>query len=957
MKNKIIGFAVAALFTGLLYVPMVQAETSSQSLPSSFLTSIGQLTGSLTELLSLITKAPQEQATSKATSLQASAIGAFSDQSKIKEIVQKIQSQTNALEALKVAVEQSKTGVDFGSSVSQAAQAVRPAVQQIERTLSVGSTGEDVKIVQQYLVSQDLFSEKSVTGYYGALTSAAVKDFQNKIGLEPVGIVGPKTKEAMNKAIAESEHEDDSNITIPPTLTLHEYTVALLNITNELKRAPIGSRSSVARRLAEYAKMRKGVVLETIKTDPETVFRNVFPNSVLSGVSGDILNLVEQRKQIRGKFEYIHIHLGDFETGTTEDQFYVTDSTTNKRYRVYLKGIPQALTDDIVTIDGAVLDDQIATVDASIKVVSNSAAVTTEGKKLSFSDKVINLFRPKTADAQTAIVQKKTAVIMFNWQNDLRTTFTEASARGTFFTNATSSNSYFKENSFGKVELVGKLRSDGDVFNWVTIPYDNVNCSTMWQTWATAAEKVLQAQGIDLTGYGIKTYVFPLVSCGWNGLGYLGGNPARSYINGTSLGVITHELGHNFGAHHASSWSCVENGVRVSVSADANCLLGEYRDPYSVMGNAVGMKHMNNFHKGTTLTVPNYSLNWLDPANTKTIDLNVSPDGTYTITPIEQASGGVQSLRIPRLISSTGVVLDYYYLEFRQPFGFDSSIDASATNGVTIRIAPNYNSISKSKLIDTTPGTTSFLDAPLAVSKTFSDMERAIHVTTLGTSPTGASVRVSFGTLPCTRSNPAFSISPSSVSVFVGQSASFNYTLTNNDTTTCPLSNFSITPTLPDGFAQTPSPIAHSLAGGASVSGSLIISTAFDASMTSYSVIETAQNMSSTAYKSTASLVMTVVPSDTTPPVVTITKPLNGTIVSRGSMKIAASASDASGIAQIRVLLDGIVLNTCYGTTACLASASVSSLSIGTHTITVEATDNGGPVANTSFSSVTITKK
>ncbi len=750
------------------------------------------------------------------------------------------------------------------------------------------------------------------------------------------------------------EEEVIPNITVPPAFTLQEYTTTLLNITNELKLAPAGKKSAIAQRLAEYVKMRREVVLQTMKTDPEKVFRNALPASALSGVSGDVLNLVEQRRQVRGKFEYLHIHWGDFETGTSEDQFHLTENGTNKRYRVYVKGIPQVVTDDIVTIDGVILDDQIATVDTSIVFNSRSATLPTADKKLSALEKVVNFSHSlvTVANAQTAVVQKKIAVIMYNWQNDTRTPWTEATARDLIFATATSSNGYYKENSFGKMELTGKYRADGDVFGWVTIPYNNTNCNTMHVTWSSAAEAILQAQGVDLTGYNLKAYVFPVnESCSWGGIATMGGNPGRSTNNGLRLGTVTHEFGHNFSLHHANSWSCTENGVRVSASADANCLSGEYGDPYDVMGWSNSVRHMNNYHKGRT------SLNWLTSTNTQTIDRNVSPDSTYTITPIEQASGGVQALRIPRTISSTGAIIDYYYLEFRQRFGFDQTMVMEAMNGVSIRIAPDYTTLQKSRLVDTTPETTSFLDAPLAVGKTFTDALRTINVTTLGISPTGASVRVSFSPLICTRSNPALSLSPSSVSVYVGQSASFNYTLTNNDATSCPTSDFSITPALPTGFAQTPSLITHSLASGASVSGSLIISSASNANTSSYSITETAQNILLSSYRGTASGTMTVLSSDTMPPIVTITRPVNGAIVSKGNVKIETSASDASGIAQIRVFLNGVVSKTCYNTTSCSANISATSLSVGAHIITAEATDKGGTVANTSSTSITITKR
>lgn len=69
--------------------------------------------------------------------------------------------------------------------------------------LQPGSTGEDVKKLQDYLVSQGLMTQAQVnTGYgtYGPQTTAAVKALQEKLGVDNssgVGYFGPKTMAAI----------------------------------------------------------------------------------------------------------------------------------------------------------------------------------------------------------------------------------------------------------------------------------------------------------------------------------------------------------------------------------------------------------------------------------------------------------------------------------------------------------------------------------------------------------------------------------------------------------------------------------------------------------------------------------------------------------------------------------------------------------------------------------------
>lgn len=63
------------------------------------------------------------------------------------------------------------------------------------RVLAKGVAGDDVKQLQEFLKTfPDVYPEGLVTGYFGPLTEAAIKKFQEHNGIESVGIVGPKTQ-------------------------------------------------------------------------------------------------------------------------------------------------------------------------------------------------------------------------------------------------------------------------------------------------------------------------------------------------------------------------------------------------------------------------------------------------------------------------------------------------------------------------------------------------------------------------------------------------------------------------------------------------------------------------------------------------------------------------------------------------------------------------------------------
>ena len=66
-------------------------------------------------------------------------------------------------------------------------------------SLSIGSRGNDVVELQCFLQKLGYFSENTLcTGYFGPITHEAVAKFQASKGIESIGIVGPKTRAALN---------------------------------------------------------------------------------------------------------------------------------------------------------------------------------------------------------------------------------------------------------------------------------------------------------------------------------------------------------------------------------------------------------------------------------------------------------------------------------------------------------------------------------------------------------------------------------------------------------------------------------------------------------------------------------------------------------------------------------------------------------------------------------------
>jgi hypothetical protein len=320
-----------------------------------------------------------------------------------------------------------------------------------------------------------------------------------------------------------------------------------------------------------------------------------------------------------------------------------------------------------------------------------------------------------TGGASVAAVTgaKTVAVLLFNFSNDQRQPWTAATVRSVVFDGSGSVDAYYRDASYGKLSV------SGDVYGWFTIDAANSGCD--YTTWASQARSKAQAAGVPLASYAYTVYAFPSASaCGWSGLAYMPGT--SSWINGSmTLRTVGHELGHNFGVHHASSLSCTDAvGARVVLSS--TCTTSEYGDPFSIMGASTRLH--NDWHRA--------QLGWLTDVQT------VTSSGVYSLAAAESSSSSPKLIRIPR---GDGTYLN---LEYRQPEGSFDSFSSSdpAVTGVSIRIAPDLGTRLQSKLIDANPATTTFADAPFGVGRTLVDPVSGASVTTLSVGPEGASVSI-----------------------------------------------------------------------------------------------------------------------------------------------------------------------------------------------------------------------
>ena len=127
--------------------------------------------------------------------------------------------------------------------------------------------------------------------------------------------------------------------------------------------------------------------------------------------------------------------------------------------------------------------------------------------------------------------EQKTLVILVNFQNNPTQPYAPAYAQGVVF--STTSDFYW-ENSYQQTWLTG------DVYGWFTIAQNSTVCD--YSKTATLAEQATTATGVTLSAYSRRVYAFPNNACNWWGLGTVGGNPSKAWINGSLLHWQEHLL-------------------------------------------------------------------------------------------------------------------------------------------------------------------------------------------------------------------------------------------------------------------------------------------------------------------------------------------------------------------------------------------------------------------------------
>jgi len=320
---------------------------------------------------------------------------------------------------------------------------------------------------------------------------------------------------------------------------------------------------------------------------------------------------------------------------------------------------------------------------------------------------IVGDVRSRQAAARAAQGPRSLAVMLVAFEGDTRAPpWTPEQVRSRLFTDTSSTSAFFAEESYGKVSLVGRDDAGGDVFGWYTVPDVPDPCDQ--NSWTASAVAAAKADGRDLSAYDNVMFMIPREDCKWAGKGQLNGG--TSWINGElTVRVTAHELGHNFGLHHANTLLCTAGGTAVTLSD--TCEGYEYHDPWDAMGfyNPIRHNHGWNLER----------LGYLAPSNVRTVEAS----GTYQVRSALAESAEVTSLKIPRTRKADGEVVDHLSLELRESGGVFETFSSGhpATTGLTIRLTGVGAYPLSTHLLDTRPGTANyFFDATLPPGQTFS---------------------------------------------------------------------------------------------------------------------------------------------------------------------------------------------------------------------------------------------
>lgn len=608
-----------------------------------------------------------------------------------------------------------------------------------------------------------------------------------------------------------------------------DHTQALIALQKAWNNAGQSTKSKALSRLMAKAEERHATLTELIKSDPAAAFSIAIPEQQQLALPNSVLAMLEQEQEIEGQLETIY---EDYEDGSHQLHHFL-NTDFGERFELH------SADKELKLLSGAKVRAKgllIGNNSSNRHNIDGHLALDT-GNNEGLITLAADGNNTGTVTGETLAVlpntfgEQKTAVILVNFQDDTSQPWTKDQVRDTVFNQ---SSDFFMENSFQQTWL------NGDVVGWFTLPLSSSSCD--YKAIASAALQAAEDSGVNTANYSRRVYAFPFNSaCGWAGLGSVGGSPSSAWINGfMDLRTVSHELGHNFGLYHSHSLECG------SAVTGTNCTNKEYGDSTDVMGQATS--HFTSFQKE--------QLGWLDSNSITTVTNsgNFNLD-TYATLP----SNAPKALKVLKETDSVSGKKTWYYLEFRRPTGFDSTLatNMNSSDGIVIHTG-SESSRNTSYLLDMTPESSiqDWYDAALTTGYTFSDNNAGIAITSSLAGAQNAEVIIDMAPQSCSQSAPRISASPIQ-SDWLAAGSAFNYflTVTNQSSSNCSPTSFSLASDNPSGWSAQLSATNATLAPGESTTVTLTVTSAATATDGIYSLTFQASGEGYTANQDVAYVV------------------------------------------------------------------------------------------------------
>jgi len=578
--------------------------------------------------------------------------------------------------------------------------------------------------------------------------------------------------------------------------------------------------------------------------------------------------------------------------------------------------------------------------------VSVSGTIASDGVSLEASEVAILALAPANANPAGVPITNNVLVLPIKFSDSATADpFTPAQIDQVMRTNANSTAAFYNEVSYGQQALnitvacqttkPSGCAANTDAGGWlVSSSATPANCD--FNSIGTLADAAATAAGYDIASYYNRFYVLQSTAgCGWAGLAYIG-FPYQAWSNGyNALWVYGHELGHNFTLYHAGSVNC---GTQV---LGGSCSVAEYGDRFDVMGNNSSANQQMHFNAAQKSL-----LGWIPPSSVAT---HTSGTKTYTLSPLEAGGQSSYAVKIP--VSTDP--LRTYWIEFRQPIGFDAALASYPNLGAIIHVSSPFDYPCSScggddtEILDMTPSNGgNFYDSALLVGQKYTDSTYGVSVTVNSASANALSVTVAVAGGSPTTTTPKSSADPSAL----GATVTFTATVTGS------------TPTGTVAFASggaaiagcTAVPVVTTTTGGGHKSVAVVTYTAACSTNAltqgEHSIVASYSGDSTNAGSSSAPLTQTVSKAASTTALATSLSP---SAVGK-SVTFTATVSGAAPTGSVN-FLDGSTSVAGCGAVALTGSGNVrtaqcatAALAIGTHSMTASYGGDGNNAGSTS---------